>query len=567
MYGGVMKRWISVASAGALAVAGALGVGGSAMADGGVRLHGSDRYATSAAVSQYGWNGGGGAVFVASGLGYADALSSVPAAIRAGAPILLVGNGISDSVRSELKRLRPSKIFVVGGMVNGAIRGELAGYGPEVVWLHGQDRYGTAIEVSRAMWPDGADTVLLADGGGYADAVSGGPLGGKLGAPILLARAGGIDGRTVDEIRRLGARKVLLLGGTVSDRGLSDMGISVERLSGADRYVTSRIIADRVGGGGAVIASGEDYPDALVAGGLGKPVRLSRNTGWHAKEGDRGGSNVIVGGQVAPGLENGRDVFLVPHQDDEALTMATGIIEAVDNGRDVWVVLLTDGSRSGAYKFFDCASGGSVGGTGGACLSRSEFAQARDREFMAALKRLGVDERKVVMNGFGAGRGQEGWSGIEEVVNRGWTQLGAVDGSSAVRWHSMSWLDEHDDHRRSGLALRELCRGAGIGVDDGSTGDCRFYQSDLYRVDVGDALVLKRADGSVVPKKPITWGDGGRIVVPSGDGAARIRASLDEYRYVNVSEGRYGIAWKYSVKSYFEFAYGVGMSDLVHGMD
>ncbi|MFP3441662.1 cell wall-binding repeat-containing protein, partial [Pantoea sp. SIMBA_133] len=51
--------------------------------------------------------------------------------------------------------------------------------------ISGKDRYKTAIEVSKAGW-EKSDTVVLARGDEYPDALAGAPLAYKYDAPILL---------------------------------------------------------------------------------------------------------------------------------------------------------------------------------------------------------------------------------------------------------------------------------------------------------------------------------------------------------------------------------------------
>ncbi|HBI55793.1 MAG TPA: hypothetical protein DDY38_03070, partial [Firmicutes bacterium] len=63
-------------------------------------------------------------------------------------------------------------------------------------------------------WPDGAQTVVLARGDDYADALAGVPLAYQLNAPILLTHTNRLITSTKDEIIRLGANKVIILGGT-----------------------------------------------------------------------------------------------------------------------------------------------------------------------------------------------------------------------------------------------------------------------------------------------------------------------------------------------------------------
>ena len=82
------------------------------------RLAGSDRYATSAEISQWGYAGGTDRAFLAVGTDYADALAGAAIAGAEGGPILLVTNtGIPGSVEAELKRLGASHISLMGGPV------------------------------------------------------------------------------------------------------------------------------------------------------------------------------------------------------------------------------------------------------------------------------------------------------------------------------------------------------------------------------------------------------------------------------------------------------------------
>ena len=76
------------------------------------RVAGADRYATSAALAAEAFPSRGvAAVTVATGHHFADA---VAAGGRA-QPVLLVGDGVSGAVRSEVDRLAPAAIVVLGG--------------------------------------------------------------------------------------------------------------------------------------------------------------------------------------------------------------------------------------------------------------------------------------------------------------------------------------------------------------------------------------------------------------------------------------------------------------------
>jgi putative cell wall-binding protein len=110
------------------AVAGAL----AAYTTGGViRLAGSDRYATAAAISSWTFAANVPAVYVATGENYPDALSGGPAAAADRGPLLLVRAGsIPTAVAAELTRLNPGRIVVLGSsaVVSDAVTDALGGY-------------------------------------------------------------------------------------------------------------------------------------------------------------------------------------------------------------------------------------------------------------------------------------------------------------------------------------------------------------------------------------------------------------------------------------------------------
>jgi len=95
------------------------------------RLAGADRYATSVAISKATYAPGVPVVYVATGLGYADALSGAPAAGQQGGPLLLVtGTSIPAVVATELTRLKPGRIVVLGStsVVSAGVAAALDGY-------------------------------------------------------------------------------------------------------------------------------------------------------------------------------------------------------------------------------------------------------------------------------------------------------------------------------------------------------------------------------------------------------------------------------------------------------
>jgi uncharacterized protein len=139
----------------------------------------------------------------------------------------------------------------------------------EVDRIFGMDRYETAIEISKKGW-ETSDTVVIARGDTFPDALAGAPLASKLDAPILLTSKSYMSKEVQDEITRLGAKKAIILGGegAVSDYvdyQINGLGVRTERISGLDRFETAANIAARLGGSQdkAVIANGYSFADAL----------------------------------------------------------------------------------------------------------------------------------------------------------------------------------------------------------------------------------------------------------------------------------------------------------------
>lgn len=117
----------------------------------------------------------------------------------------------------------------------------------EIDRIGGANRIETAIGVSQAAF-ETADAVVIARPGGYADALSGGPLAAALGAPILLADdVADLEAGVSAEIDRLGAGTVYVIGGeaAVSPDVVDalDDGREVTRLAGPTRFETAQEVA------------------------------------------------------------------------------------------------------------------------------------------------------------------------------------------------------------------------------------------------------------------------------------------------------------------------------------
>ncbi|MCY3891676.1 MAG: cell wall-binding repeat-containing protein [Acidimicrobiaceae bacterium] len=195
----------------------------------------------------------------------------------------------------------------------------------------GADRYVTSLQVAEAVAADAGgslSSVVLVSGRRWTDAVVAAPVAGGLGAPVLMTPPDELRADALEFLQRVGVSSAVVVGPDASGgrhgpgRGvgagvleaLEAAGISTERVAGDDRFGTSVAAARRVTPGAmgalgatAVIASGEVFADALVAGPIASrgihPVLLSSPGELHAGVGgylsEAGISHVVLMGGTA----------------------------------------------------------------------------------------------------------------------------------------------------------------------------------------------------------------------------------------------------------------------------
>lgn len=241
------------------------------------RASGSDRYGTSIEVSKRSFPDGAPVVFLVSGANFPDALSAAPAAALHGGPVLLTASDkLPAAVASELARLDPSRVVVVGrtGAVSASVVASVSTLLPHatVVREGGADRYATSLEVVKAEFSS-SSKVYIASGATFPDALAAGPAAGSIGAPVLLVPgdASHVDAAIIAELHALGVTDVYVVGGTgaVSKGIASSLGAewTVKRLAGADRFETAAAINEFAFSSASTVflVTGVNYPDALSA--------------------------------------------------------------------------------------------------------------------------------------------------------------------------------------------------------------------------------------------------------------------------------------------------------------
>lgn len=257
------------------------------------RIEGNDRIETSVETSKDLYPNGTNAVVLANAERYTDVLTADPFAIQEKASALLTYKyEIPEKTLKEIERLGAKKIYISGGYdaVSKKVVDELAAKGYEIFRFDGVDRYDTARKIAIKIREKGnTNAAELASGEDFPDALCMTPLAVKDHAPILLTKKDSIPKYTkqalaewdienikiggLDEAVSSEVEKQLKAGFEIDKNNKKDSNVydgakAVKRIGGEDRYETSAKLAaesypeSKLG----VYATGEDFPDALIAG-------------------------------------------------------------------------------------------------------------------------------------------------------------------------------------------------------------------------------------------------------------------------------------------------------------
>ncbi|QFT90679.1 GlcNAc-PI de-N-acetylase [Bacillus sp. THAF10] len=138
------------------------------------------------------------------------------------------------------------------------------------------------------------------------------------------------------------------------------------------------------------------------------------------------------------------EVFYVPHADDEVLSMGPAIVKAIDESKNIHIILLSEGKASKAIHNINKR----LDEEGIDSLNTAEFGQARVQEFKDAVQALGVKESSITILDLPDGKITK--EDINELMMRKEKE------HHHVIHHVMSDLDPHSDHAATGEALRQL---------------------------------------------------------------------------------------------------------------
>ncbi|WP_194165070.1 cell wall-binding repeat-containing protein [Pseudactinotalea sp. HY160] len=312
------------------------------------RFAGEDRVQTAldAAKRTTGW---GDTVILANSQVFSDALAAAPLADTLDAPILLNSPGtaaVNGDVLAYIKTNFDNVILVGGTDVFGEqLRLSLVAEGLSVDRVAGVNRYQTAVGLATAAYftmDDNSNVnIFLADGTNFPDALAAGAAAANASGVVLLTKgSAGLDKFTFDAVvdgqwtwegdtvNTHGS--IITVGGpakTATAQGWNETPIESDfDHAGADRYETAAILADEYfanwngaldneqdqGFTNVVLASGENFPDGVVAGGYAAnvdgPLLLTRESSLTKVTAD------LLDQHVYWNIErNGSGVIIDPH--------------------------------------------------------------------------------------------------------------------------------------------------------------------------------------------------------------------------------------------------------------
>ena len=158
------------------------------------RIDGKDRFIVNMKAVQMNFNSSEHVV-IASGDIYTDALYGVSYANTIDAPVILAKrNQITQETLALLKKLGVKRVTLIGGQntLTSAVENQLKEMAIKTVRIAGANRYSGSTEVAIASY-NKPQSVVIASGEVFSDALVSAPLAQKLNAPILLVRKDRLD--------------------------------------------------------------------------------------------------------------------------------------------------------------------------------------------------------------------------------------------------------------------------------------------------------------------------------------------------------------------------------------
>ncbi|WP_052356465.1 cell wall-binding repeat-containing protein [[Clostridium] dakarense] len=291
------------------------------------RLIGENRYDTAVKISQETFKDRANSVVLVNGSSYSDGLSSGPLASATNSSTLLTREDrLPNETKNELLRLKPSKIYIVGGKnaiqdnVVNEISNTINISKENIVRIAGDNREDTSLQIAKYMKNIGSINRLYLVNGykGEADAMSIVSKASKDKQPIIITNGNKLKDENLKWVKSSGIKDIYTIGGelVMSPSFISSVGnvvgtnLEANRIYGVNRQETNAKVfkkfykdVDTV-----IVTRSDELIDALsvgvLAGTKDAPIVIGTNNLTQSQiEAIKGSgySNVIeVGGKISP---------------------------------------------------------------------------------------------------------------------------------------------------------------------------------------------------------------------------------------------------------------------------
>ena len=241
-----------------------------------MRISGPGRVETSIEISRF-ENTKSKTVILADARNYPDALAA--SNLTGGRySVILVQNQLTQAIINEIVRLEAQDLIILGGTnsISEDIERGLANIGgiKNISRIAGENRYDTCQKIFNHAKKK---SLILASGEKFPDALATSSILDQAG--LLLTKSGQLPSEVQAAIEALNHDSFLIVGGENSvQEGLASaianqfQYASHTRISGNNRYETSAKIGDRLVSSTVILASGENFPDALAASTLAQKI-------------------------------------------------------------------------------------------------------------------------------------------------------------------------------------------------------------------------------------------------------------------------------------------------------
>lgn len=243
-----------------------------------MRISGPGRVETSIEISRF-ENTKSKTVILADARNYPDALAA--SNLTGGRySVILVQNQLTQAIINEIVRLEAQDLIILGGTnsISEDIERGLANIGgiKNISRIAGENRYDTCQKIFNHAKKK---SLILASGEKFPDALATSSILDQAG--LLLTKSGQLPSEVQAAIEALNHDSFLIVGGENSVQ--EDLASAIAnqfqyashtRISGNNRYETSAKIGDRLVSSTVILASGENFPDALAASTLAQKIEV-----------------------------------------------------------------------------------------------------------------------------------------------------------------------------------------------------------------------------------------------------------------------------------------------------